>query len=150
MNFFFLGDTIHPYPGNGHGSLFPLGSTTSSLQAIWELKKEPWESQCSRTTRGFVRSFFLILHFQTGPSFSSYQPLRVLAWTPKVLSWCLTSILDAAVLALFPLKGTSIWRFGLTHSSILISGPGDVAELALAWIDCSWVLKQGPGEAPSL
>lgn len=48
---------------------------------------------------------------------------------PESLSWHLASTLAAAVLARLPLERTSIWRFGPTHSSILISGPAATAEL---------------------
>lgn len=54
--------------GVGSGSIFPLGSTISSLQAVWELKQEPQEFQRTVDRKEVCEVLLLILCPQTEPS----------------------------------------------------------------------------------
>ena len=118
------GSTSAQGVGADTGSRFPLGSTISSLHAVWVLKQELQEFQRTLECKRFWGVLPFILCPQTEPSSPSLiisTPQNSLL-DPESLFRCLTSTLAAVVLPLVPLERTSCWRFGPPHSSTLMQG----------------------------
>ena len=130
MNFFPSWDRIPPLPQEWVRALTPSFLWEVLLPHCMQLGVEAGALGIE-TERGFVRSFFSFsASRQDHPLlFSSSPAPQSSLLDPESLSWCLPSILAIARSSLLPLEAASIWRFCPTHSSTLISGPADVAEL---------------------